>query len=634
MKNIISSAFIIGSLFITACQNDIDETRKNTKHDFMEIKTHDKEAQEAIFYTQLPQEEVAISAVKTKPSKPRSSAELSQATPERTKQLTQTAMHGQAYADASAAAVSLQSSNTPKAKAKPKYKKERHQASQQSGLAEHAAVFAQFHQTVHPQLQVAEHESENYRQTQDNSIKQALSEPVSTFSIDVDTASFSNVRRLLNQGVAPQAGVVRVEEFINYFTYVYASPKKQPFSVYTEVGPSPWHAGKHLLHIGIQGKKVAASERPASNLVFLVDVSGSMQNANKLGLLKSAFNMMTQQFTENDRVSIVVYAGAAGVVLAPTAGNKQAVIAASLNNLRAGGSTNGGAGIHAAYAMAEQAFIKDGINRVILATDGDFNVGTSSESALKQLIEAKRESGVSLSVLGFGRGNYNDALMQTLAQNGNGNAYYIDTLNEARKVLVEELSATLMTIAKDVKIQIEFNPALVSEYRLVGYETRALKREDFNNDKVDAGEIGAGHSVTALYELSLVGSEQQAVDPLRYQAAEPKKALDDNGELAFLRLRYKAPNGHKSQLIETPIKMANMREHLSDTSDSYRFAAAVAGFAQRLRGGAYSSTLSYAEIANLAKDASGDDENGYRHEFVQLVKLAQQIMPKQLAYNQ
>lgn len=466
---------------------------------------------------------------------------------------------------------------------------------------------------------------ENYTSVDDNAIKLTNESPVSTFSVDVDTASYSNIRRLLNQGHLPGKHVVRIEELINYFSYDYPQPDNQPFSVHTEIGPSPWNADKHLLHVGIQGKTIEAAERPDSNLVFLIDVSGSMQNPNKIGLLKSSMKMLAHQLNANDSVGIVVYAGAAGVVLKPTSGDNTAAIHKALDQLQAGGSTNGGAGIHAAYALAQQHFIKNGINRVILATDGDFNVGTVNQNALKQLIEAKRKTNISLSVMGFGMGNYNDALMQELAQNGNGNAYYIDTLNEARKVLVEDLNATLHTIAKDVKIQIEFNPNVVSEYRLVGYETRALKREDFNNDKIDAGEVGAGHTVTAIYELALTDSKNKSVDDLRYQISKQSKRVDAESELAFLRLRYKSPTGSKSKLIEIPLKIRDIQTVFSKTSDNFRFSAAVAGFGQFLRDSPYSTTLNMNDLIAMAESSRGTDNKGYRSEFLQLLKLAAAI---------
>jgi len=471
---------------------------------------------------------------------------------------------------------------------------------------------------------------EQYQQILENSVKLVNEKPVSTFSIDVDTASYANIRRILNQGNLPQYDAVRVEELINYFSYDYrrvSTHAEQPFTVYTEVAPSPFNADKHIIHIGIQGKTIDKTQRPAANLVFLIDVSGSMNNPNKLGLLKNSLKMLVKQLGERDRVAIVVYAGAAGTVLEPTAGDNRHAITNALVSLSAGGSTNGGAGIQAAYSLAEQSFVKGGINRVILATDGDFNVGTVNQQALKNLIEQKRKSGIALSVLGFGMGNYNDALMQQLAQNGNGNAYYIDTLNEARKVLVEELSATLMTIAKDVKIQLEFNPKVISEYRLIGYETRALNREDFNNDKVDAGEIGAGHTVTALYEVSFVNAKNKLIDDLRYQDAkrEPTKQhinKDKGGELAYLRLRYKLPGQENSQLIETPILLDSVKASLSVSSNNFRFSAAVAGFGQILRGGKYLTTMTIEQVINLAQKGRGVDKYGYRAEFINMVKLS------------
>jgi Ca-activated chloride channel family protein len=473
-------------------------------------------------------------------------------------------------------------------------------------------------------------DSEKYQQIIENSVKIVKKLPVSTFSIDVDTASYANIRRILNQGNLPQYDAVRVEEFINYFSYDYpqvTTNAQQPFSVYTEVAPSPFNDDKHLIHIGIKGKTIDKTQRPAANLVFLIDVSGSMNNVNKLGLLKNSLKMLVKQLDERDRIAIVVYAGAAGTVLKPTAGDNRHIITNALASLSAGGSTNGGAGIQAAYRLAEQSFVEGGINRVILATDGDFNVGTVNQQALKNLIEQKRQSGIALSVLGFGMGNYNDALMQQLAQNGNGNAYYIDTLNEARKVLVEELSSTLITIANDVKIQLEFNPKVVSEYRLIGYETRALNREDFNNDKVDAGEIGAGHTVTALYEVSFVDAKNKLIDDLRYQDAKKEQNSqhinkDKNSELAYLRLRYKLQGQDKSQLIETPILRGSTKPNLAASSNTFRFSAAVAGFGQLLRGGKNLTTMTIEQVINLAQQAKGADKYGYRAEFINIVKLS------------
>jgi Ca-activated chloride channel family protein len=373
------------------------------------------------------------------------------------------------------------------------------------------------------------------------------------------------------------------------------------------------------VHIGIQGKATPASQRPAANPVFLIDVSGSMSDPDKLPLLKSAFRLLTKQLTAQDRVTMVVYAGASGVVLEPTAGDQQAKIITALDRLEAGGSTHGSAGIQLAYAMAEASHIKGGINRVILATDGDFNVGTVNHEQLIDLIEQKRSKGITLTTLGFGQGNYNDQLMEQLADKGNGNYAYIDTLNEARKVLVDELSATLETIAKDVKIQIEWNPAQVSEYRLIGYENRLLNREDFNNDKVDAGDIGAGHTVTALYEITLKG-EQGQIDPLRYGSSEAAKGK--GGELAFLKLRYKAPEGESSQLISHPISSKQMETKLERTSEEFRFSAAVAAFGQLLRGGRYTGQFAYDDVEQLARGARGEDKFGYRSEFLQLVRHA------------
>ena len=464
---------------------------------------------------------------------------------------------------------------------------------------------------------------ENYAHFEDNPIKIVSEQPVSTFSIDVDTGAYANVRRILNQGQLPQHDAVRVEEMLNYFTYDYPSPKslEPPFKVTTEIAPTPWNKKTHLLHIGIKGFDIPKKQLPPANLVFLVDVSGSMQSPDKLDLLKSALKLLCNQLTEKDKVSLVVYAGAAGLVLEPTAGNLGSKIKAALNRLTAGGSTNGGAGIQLAYAVAEQALVINGINRVLLATDGDFNVGTVNFEALKNLIENKRQSGISLTTLGFGTGNYNDQLMEQLADAGNGNYAYIDTLNEAQKVLVDEMSSTLQTIAKDVKIQIEFNPTTVAEYRLIGYENRVLRREDFSNDKIDAGEIGAGHTVTALYEIALVGSGGQRLEKLRYDNKN-QTTPQHNNELAFLRIRYKAPNGNTSKLLEWPQLRQDIIGTLNHTSERFRFAAAVAAFGQQLRGGKYLSQFSYDDILSLARGARGKDHYGYRIEFVKLVNVA------------
>lgn len=460
--------------------------------------------------------------------------------------------------------------------------------------------------------------TENYTHRDSNPVQLVSEQPVSTFSIDVDTGSYTNVRRMLSAGQLPPADAVRAEEFINYFDYGYTPPagREQPFSVTTELAPAPWNAKRQLLLIGIQGYRVPAAEIPASNLVFLIDTSGSMNEPDKLPLLKASLKQLVRELRKQDRVAIVTYAGSAGVALPSTAGNQHATITAAIDSLGAGGSTNGGAGIELAYAQAEQGFIKGGVNRVILATDGDFNVGTVSQDALKTTIEDHRKSGVALTTLGFGEGNYNDAMAVMLADVGNGSHHYIDSLQEGRRVLVDEMSTTLLTIAQDVKIQIEFNPAQVQEYRLIGYEKRLLKREDFNNDKIDAGEIGAGANVTAIYEITPKGSAAARIDPLRY--GNPSAPTGSGNELAFLRLRYKLPGQSDSQLIERPIA-AQTEAH---ASERLRYAAAVAAFADALRGGKYLDGYGYTQIAQLASGARGDDADGYRAGFVQLVKLA------------
>ncbi|HEX5693985.1 MAG TPA: VWA domain-containing protein, partial [Arenimonas sp.] len=403
-----------------------------------------------------------------------------------------------------------------------------------------------------------ERNTENYRAFEDNGIVRAAEQPVSTFSIDVDTGSYSNVRRMLAQGQLPPQDAVRVEEMINYFDYGYPAPadREQPFRVSTELAPAPWDDKRVLLQVGLKGYEVARSEIPAANLVFLIDTSGSMTSPDKLPLLKESFRQMVPRLRARDRVSIVVYAGSAGLVLPPTPGDRHGEILAALAQLEAGGSTNGGEGIDLAYAMARQGFVEGGVNRVILATDGDFNVGIFDPRALETKVEAGRKAGVALTTLGFGQGNYNDALAEKLADVGDGNHAYIDNLMEGRKVLVEEMGSTLLTIASDVKIQVEFNPAQVAEYRLVGYENRQLAREDFNNDQVDAGEIGAGHDVTALYELCLVGMGCESSDALRYAAPTPQAA--GTGEIAFLKLRYKRPGEDRSVLVEQPIRRQDL----------------------------------------------------------------------------
>ena len=468
--------------------------------------------------------------------------------------------------------------------------------------------------------------TENYAHFDDHPVKRATEQPVSTFSIDVDTGAYANVRRFLNQGSLPVQNAVRVEEMINYFSYDYPLPKDKtrPFSVTTEIAPTPWNKDTYLLRVGLKGHDIAAEKLPPANLVFLADVSGSMMTADKLPLLKSGLKLLVQNLRAQDRVSLVVYAGNTGVILEPTPGDRKGKILAALEGLTAGGSTNGGAGIKLAYAMAEQGFIKNGINRVLLATDGDFNVGTVSFEALKNMVEEKRKAGISLTTLGFGTGNYNDRLMEQLADAGNGNYAYIDTLNEANKVLVNEMSSTLRTIAKDVKIQIEFNPTMVAEYRLIGYENRALKREDFNNDKIGAGDIGAGHTVTALYEITLAGGKGQKIDPLRY-ATNARDTTGNKNEIALLRLRYKLPDSDNSLLMEQALKTADIQRDAGKASADFRFSAAVAAFGQLLRGGKYTGDFGYDDIAMLARDARAKDNFGYRGEFLTLVNLAKSL---------
>ncbi|MFT5064877.1 MAG: Ca-activated chloride channel family protein [Yoonia sp.] len=460
--------------------------------------------------------------------------------------------------------------------------------------------------------------TESFANAAANPVKVTADEPVSTFSIDIDTASYSLVRSHLNRGFLPSADAVRVEELINYFPYDYAGPEagEGPFRPTVSVMPTPWNADTQLVHIAIQGEKLVADERPPLNLVFLIDTSGSMAQPDKLPLLKQSFRLMLNKLRPNDQVAIVEYAGSAGEVLAPTAASDRTAILQAINTLGAGGSTNGQGGLEQAYAVAEDMAEDGDVSRVILATDGDFNVGLNDPNALKDFIADKRDSGTYLSVLGFGRGNLDDATMQALAQNGNGQAAYIDDLSEAQKVLVDQLSGALFPIANDVKIQVEFNPATVAEYRLIGYETRSLRREDFNNDAVDAGELGAGHSVTAIYEVTPVGSAAIMNDPLRYNTSNTPEG---SAELGFLKLRFKAPGDDQSQLIETPITA-----DLTTTSE-VQFAAAIAGFGQLLRGSAYLGDWAYGDAIKLANAHRGDDAFGYRTQAVQLMRLAQSL---------
>lgn len=455
-----------------------------------------------------------------------------------------------------------------------------------------------------------------------NIFKVVREAPVSTFSIDVDTASYGFVRASLNRNVMPQPAAVRTEELVNYFPYDYAAPRtaEQPFSTNVTVFPSPWTAGRKLVRIGIKGYAVQRAVRPRANLVFLVDTSGSMQEPNKLPLVKQSLSLLLNELAPDDSVAIVTYAGNAGTALEPTKVRDKHKIQSVIDSLGAGGSTAGAEGIRQAYNLAAANLDPKGVNRVILATDGDFNVGITNEKELKGYIEREREKGVFLSVLGYGMGNYNDALMQALAQNGNGTAAYIDTLQEARKTLVEEASSTLFPIAKDVKIQVEFNPATVAEYRLIGYETRALNREDFDNDKVDAGDVGSGQSVTALYEVVPVGGPRANGD-LRY-SAPAAKAANRGLELGFVKIRYKLPKSNTSRLISTPIDRRSEVATFAAAPQDARFAAAVAAFAELLRGGKYNGALTYDDVLKMANGARGRDEFGYRSEFVQLVRAA------------
>jgi Ca-activated chloride channel family protein len=479
--------------------------------------------------------------------------------------------------------------------------------------------------------------SESYARIVDNPFLPVAQNPLSTFSIDVDTASYANVRRFLTGGQMPPPDAVRIEEMLNYFEYDYPQPTgDDPFSVNVEIAACPWQPDHRLMRVGLKGLEFAEEERPACNLVFLVDVSGSMQPANKLPLLKQAMSMLISEVGAADRVAIVVYAGSSGLVLPSTTADNQETLLHALGNLEAGGSTNGGAGIQLAYDVATENFIEGGANRVILATDGDFNVGITDQGDLTRLIENKAKSGVFLSVLGFGMGNLKDSTLETLADKGNGNYAYIDTLNEARKVLVDQVGGTLVTIAKDVKIQIEFNPAEVAAYRLIGYENRILAAQDFNDDTKDAGEIGAGHTVTALYEIVPAGveieppdpaaAEQPGVDPLKYQVETQLSEAAYFGELATVKLRYKQPDGDVSKLIETSV--ADSEASFAQSTEGFRFAASVASFGMMLRHSPYIEGWTFDAVLELAAESVGEDHQGYRAEFVELVKQALSIDPR------
>lgn len=470
---------------------------------------------------------------------------------------------------------------------------------------------------------------DKFKDVEQSVVKDVKTEPVSTFSIDVDTASYSFTRRQISAGVLPQKDAVRIEELVNYFDYAYPKPasRDEPFKANVTLLPSPWHEGRQLMHIGIQGYEVEQVAKPHSNLVFLLDTSGSMQSPDKLPLVQKSMKMLLGTLQPEDTISIVTYAGSAGTVLQPTKASNTSAIMGAIDNLFAGGGTAGAEGLQQAYTLAEQTFVKGGVNRVILATDGDFNIGITEPDELKSFIERKRETGIFLSVLGFGQGNLNDALMQELAQNGNGVAAYIDSVNEAQKVLVEQAGAMLFPIAKDVKIQVDFNPTTVSEYRLIGYETRALNREDFNNDKVDAGDIGSGHRVTAIYEITPVGTTR-AIDASRYDDKPPAGTAmtpenDKNAELAFVKIRYKLPEENTSKLITQPVTNANALANApAGLQQEVNWSVAVATFGELLKGGKYSGKLTYDDVINMAQPNKGADPYNYRGEFIQLVRQA------------
>lgn len=470
------------------------------------------------------------------------------------------------------------------------------------------------------------HNTEAYDRIFENPFLDVVQNPLSTFSIDVDTASYANMRRFLTQNTLPPPDAVRIEELVNYFSYDYSPPDgDDPFSAHVEVAGCPWTPAHRLARIGLKGWEMSDDERPSSNLVFLLDVSGSMQPPNKLPLLKQAMRLLVEQLGESDRIAIAVYAGAAGLVLPSTPCDNREAVLDALDRLEAGGSTNGGQGIRLAYDLAVENFVKGGVNRVVLATDGDFNVGTTNQGELVRLIEKKAKSGVFLTVLGFGMGNLKDSTLEQLADKGNGNYAYIDTLNEARKVLVEEMGGTLVTIAKDVKIQVEFNPAQVRAFRLIGYENRILAAEDFNDDTKDAGEIGAGHTVTALYELVPAGQDADLpkVDPLKYQKPIDMARAAASGELLTLKLRYKQPDGDTSKLLTFPV--TDTGAGYAQATADFKFAASVAGFGMLLRDSEYKGAATFDAILELAEEGLGEDRYGYRAEFIELVRKARAL---------
>ena len=485
-----------------------------------------------------------------------------------------------------------------------------------------AAPEAERGYTVPPVVVPTDPGREQYAGEEVSPVKLVAAEPVSTFSVDVDTGAYANTRRFLTQGMTPPQAAVRTEEMINYFRYDYARPRdrSQPFTVTTDVAKTPWNDDTYLMRIGLRGYDIDSEERPPANLVFLMDVSGSMNSPDKLPLVKTALSGLAGELGEQDRVSIVVYAGAAGLVLEPT--NDTNKIRTALQSLSAGGSTAGGAGLQLAYNIAEDNFIEGGVNRVILATDGDFNVGVSDRDALVEMIENYRDRDITLTTLGFGQGNYNEAMMEQIANKGNGNYAYIDSALEAKKVLGDEMSATLFTIAKDVKIQVEFNPAVVSQYRLVGYENRALREEDFDNDQVDAGDIGAGHQVTAIYEIVPTGTRGW-IAPRRYEDQPSAAATDRIAEAAHVRLRYKLPDGDTSKLIETVVASSDLRRAGNPRGD-FAFAAAVAAFGQILRGDELMMGFTHDDVGNLA----GRQSNFWRQEFLELNSLAGSMNPE------
>lgn len=467
--------------------------------------------------------------------------------------------------------------------------------------------------------------TELYDRIDENDFLSVSHNPLSTFSIDVDTASYSNVRRFLHEGRMPPKGAVRIEEMINYFTYAYPSPEgRHPFSIISEVAVCPWNTDHRLVLLALQGKSIEKKDTPPRNLVLLIDVSGSMYAANKLPLLKRAMRLLIKQLTKDDYLAIVAYAGAAGMVLPPTEGTEKRKILSALINLHAGGCTNGGDGIRLAYRLARKNFHRKGINRVVLVTDGDFNVGTTSQDELIELIEKERRSGVFLTVLGFGMGNLKDSTMEKLADRGNGNYAYIDTINEAQKVLVHEIGATLITIAQDVKVQVEFNPERIQSYRLIGYENRLLQDKDFNDDRKDSGDLGAGHSVTVLYEVVPVSDIQlPGVNPLRYQTERNRTERAKGDEILFLKLRYKDPEAEKSKIVTVPV--SDSHREFNHSSINLRFAASVAGFGMILRDSKYKGTLTLAGIRSMARSSIGDDRKGYRTEFLGMVRLAESV---------